>query len=553
MTQQLKSFNIVSIAAILCRLLLGVSSLDKAEHVAVGFFDSRVIRLLVVTILGFASGLPLALSGTALQTWLTVDNVDLTTIGWFSLVGLPYTFKFLWAPLMDRFEPTFLGRRRSWLIIVQMALAICLVAMSLLSPSLNTQLIAMAAIGVAFLSASQDIIIDAYRTDILRADERGLGGSLSTFGYRLAMILSGGIALVWADQVSGYGWTWPHIYKVMAGVMVCLSVVTMLVLPPLASDAPKPNSNARNDLFGFFALLFTVVIGFLVTSRLFSPFFQWIALQLSQGAVSQDVKKWTDLVSLLAGLAVTIPLGWWVSVRSKFETLNVSLANYFQLDGAIHILVLIVLYKLGDAFAGSLTSPFLIKGMGFSQAEIGVVNKVIGIWLTIVGALFGGALMVRLGLFWSLMVFGVLQMMSNLGFWLVAVMGRGAWGSVMLPAFDLGFVSLKEATSLDLLLVSAIGFENITGGMGTAAFVALLMALCNQKFTATQYALLSAFAAVGRVWVGPMSGVLASSLGWPQFFVFSTISAVPGLVMLWYLRSVVRKLDAPISLGFVDD
>jgi len=552
-TQQLKSFKIFGIAAILCRLLPGVSSLDKAEHLAVGFFDSRVIRLLVVTILGFASGLPLALSGTALQTWLTVDNVDLTTIGWFSLVGLPYTFKFLWAPLMDRFEPAFLGRRRSWLVIVQIALAVCLVAMSLLSPSLNTQLIAMAAIGVAFLSASQDIIIDAYRTDILRSDERGLGGSLSTFGYRLAMILSGGIALVWADQVSGYGWTWPQIYKVMAGVMVCLSVVTMLVLPPLASDAPKPNSNARNDLFGFFALLVTVVIGFLVTSRLFSPFFQWVALQLSQGEVSQDVKKWTDLVSLLAGLAVTIPLGWWVSVRSKFETLNVSLANYFQLDGAIHILVLIVLYKLGDAFAGSLTSPFLIKGMGFSQAEIGVVNKVIGIWLTIVGALFGGALMVRLGLFWSLLVFGILQMMSNLGFWLVAVMGKGAWGSVMLPAFDLGFVSLKDTTSLDLLLVSAIGFENITGGMGTAAFVALLMALCNQKFTATQYALLSAFAAVGRVWVGPMSGVLASSLGWPQFFIFSTISAVPGLVMLWYLRSVVRKLDAPISSGFVDD
>lgn len=520
---------------------------------AVGFFDSRVLRLIVVTILGFASGLPLALSGTALQTWLTVDNVDLTTIGWFSLVGLPYTFKFLWAPLMDRFEPAFLGRRRSWLVIVQVALAVCLVAMSFLSPSQNTSLIALAAIGVAFLSASQDIIIDAYRTDILRSDERGLGGSLSTFGYRLAMILSGGIALVWADQASGYGWSWSHIYKVMAGVVAVLSVVTMLLLPPLASDAPRPRSNARNDLLGFFALLLTVVLGFLVTSRVFSPFFEWTALQLSQGSLPQDVKKWTDLVSLLAGLAFTIPLGWWVSVRSKFETLNVSLSNYFQLDGAINILVLIVLYKLGDAFAGSLTTPFLIKGMGFSQAEIGVVNKVIGIWLTIVGALFGGALMVRLGLFWSLLVFGFLQMMSNLGFWLVAVMGRSAWGSIMLPAFDLGFVSLKEATSLDLLLVSAIGFENITGGMGTAAFVALLMALCNQKFTATQYALLSAFAAVGRVWVGPMSGVLASSMGWPQFFVFSTISAVPGLVMLWYLRAVVRRLDAPLSAGYLDD
>jgi PAT family beta-lactamase induction signal transducer AmpG len=223
------------------------------------------------------------------------------------------------------------------------------------------------------------------------------------------------------------------------------------------------------------------------------------------------------------------------------------------MPGAVNILILIVLYKLGDAFAGALTSPFLIKGMGFAQAEIGVVNKVIGIWLTIFGALLGGVLMVRIGLFWSLLGFGVLQMLSNLGFWLVAVMGRDAWGALMMPAFDLGFVSLKEATRLDLLLVSAIGFENITGGMGTAAFVALLMALCNQKFTATQYALLSAFAAVGRVWVGPMAGVLATSLGWPAFFVFSTISAVPGILMLWSLKSVVTRLDAPVGLGLADD
>jgi len=517
--------------------------------------SSRLVRLLMVTVLGFASGLPLALSGTALQTWLTVDNVDLATIGFFSLVGLPYTFKFLWAPLMDRFEPGTFGRRRGWLFLIQLGLSGSLALMSLLSPSGQTQLVAMAALLIAFLSASQDIVIDAYRTDVLHAEERGLGSSLSVFGYRMAMILSGGIALVWADAVSGYGWSWPQIYRVMAVIMLVLAVMSPTVLPAVPARAVKPTSNARNDVVGFFALMAVVVGGYIVTAKVFTPLFTWLGVLLTDADASnaQDLKKWTDLISLLVGLAVTVPAGWWVSVRAKFETLNVSLANYFQMPGAVNILILIVLYKLGDAFAGSLTSPFLIKGMGFAQAEIGVVNKVIGIWLTICGALLGGVLMVRIGLFWSLLGFGALQMLSNLGFWLVAIMGRDAWGALMMPAFDLGFVSLKEATRLDLLLVSAIGFENITGGMGTAAFVALLMALCNQKFTATQYALLSAFAAVGRVWVGPMSGVLASTLGWPSFFIFSTISAIPGLVMLWSLRSVVVKLDAPAGVGLVDD
>lgn len=522
---------------------------------AFSMMSSRAFRLVMVTILGFASGLPLALSGTALQTWLTVDNVDLATIGFFSLVGLPYTFKFLWAPLMDRFEPRSFGRRRGWLFVIQLALSAVLLFMSFLRPATQTQGVAIAALVVAFLSASQDIVIDAYRTDILKADERGLGSSLSVFGYRMAMILSGGIALVWADTASGYGWGWPYIYRVMAGIMLAMALISSAILPPVASNFSKPNSKARNDLIGFLALLIVVLGGYVVTVKVLTPVIGaiggWVAS--SDGEASHDLKKWTDLLSLIVGLAITIPIGWWTSVRAKFETLNVSLANYFQMPGAVSILVLIILYKLGDAFAGSLTSPFLIKGMGFAQAEIGVVNKVIGIWLTIFGALIGGLLMVRMGLFWSLFIFGALQMMSNLGFWLVAVLGRDAWGSLMMPAFDLGFVSLREATRLDVMLVSAIGFENITGGMGTAAFVALLMALCNQKFTATQYALLSAFAAVGRVWVGPLSGVLALTLGWPSFFIFSTLSAIPGLVMLWLLRSTISKLDTPSGAGIIDD
>ncbi len=259
------------------------------------------------------------------------------------------------------------------------------------------------------------------------------------------------------------------------------------------------------------------------------------------------------MISLLLGLVFTVPLAWWASQKAKFETLNISLANYFSMKGAASFLALIILYKLGDAFAGSLLTPFLLKGVGYAQAEIGVVNKVIGMWLTILGALMGGALMMKLGLYRSLFTFGILQLVSNLGFWLVAVLGKGAWGAFELPAFDLLIVSLKEASSVDWLLLFAVGLENITGGMGTAAFVAFLMALCNQKFTATQYALLSAFSAVGRVWVGPLAGVLTVSLGWPKFFLFSTLMAVPGMLMLYKLKDVIRALEAPKDVSLLDD
>jgi len=172
-------------------------------------------RIAIIFLLGFASGLPLALTGQAMQAWLTVDKIDIATIGFFSLVGVPYTFKFLWAPLMDRFEPPFLGRRRGWLVISQLAIAAALFLMSSISPGQNTQTFALVAVLVAFLSASQDIVIDAYRTDILQPSERGIGSSFNVFGYRLAMILSGGIAFVWADSVSGNGWPWSKIYMIM--------------------------------------------------------------------------------------------------------------------------------------------------------------------------------------------------------------------------------------------------------------------------------------------------------------------------------------------------
>lgn len=506
-------------------------------------------RLLIVTFLGFLSGLPLALTGTAIQTWLSVDNIDVATIGFFSLVGVPYTFKFLWAPLMDRFEPPFIGRRRGWLVISQISIAAALFIISQISPTKETEIFALVAVLIAFLSASQDVVIDAYRTDILLTTERGIGSSLSVFGYRMAMILSGGVALIWADPINGNGMTWPEIYRVMALIFLAAASISLFFLPSVPKSFKAPTSQASRDLIGFMALVISVVIGYQVTTRLFGP---WMD-QLFNGASDPSQKKWADLCSLLMGICFTLPLAWWASQKAKFETLNTSLQNYFSMKGATQFLLMIILYKLGDAFAGSLLTPFLLKGALFSQAEIGVVNKVIGIWLTIVGALLGGAIMIRWGLYRSLFIFGVLQMLSNLGFWLLAVNGQGAWGSFTLPPFDLVFLTLKEASNVDILLLSAVGFENITGGMGTAAFVAFLMSLCNQKFTATQYALLSAFASIGRVWVGPFSGVLSQSIGWPSFFLFSTVMAIPGLLMLIKMKSVIIGLEAPTKISLADD
>ncbi len=191
--------------------------------------------------------------------------------------------------------------------------------------------------------------------------------------------------------------------------------------------------------------------------------------------------------------------------------------------------------------------------MAYTSAEVGVVNKVLGLWMTIGGALLGGALMLKLGLWRSLMLFGVLQLLSNLGFWWLAVSGKGVLPGLTLPAFDWGFVALATPTPVDGGLLMVVAFENISGGMGTAAFVAFLMSLCNQRFTATQFALLSAFASVGRVWVGPLAGVLAESIGWPTFFLISTVLAAPALLMLRWLRREVDALDAPAPAAAGDD
>ncbi len=509
-----------------------------------------LFRLLVVAVLGFASGLPLALTGQALQAWLSVEGVDIATIGFLSLVGLPYTFKFLWAPLMDRFEPwPVLGRRRGWLVITQLALALVLWLLAATSPAGALQVFALLAVAVAFLSASQDVVIDAYRTDLLPPAERGLGASLNVLGYRLAMIVSGGVALIWTDPTQGSGWTWPQVYRLMAGLMAVAAVLSLLLLPRIAPLPPVPGAAppaaARHDLQGFAAVLAAVVAGYLATLHAFSPLAQAVLGPWLEGStLAPNLKtRWIDLLALLLGIAFTLPLAAWAARRARFATLLDGLGSYFAQPGAAAFLGFIVLYKLGDAFAGALMTPFLLKTMAFSSAEVGVVNKVIGLWLTIGGALLGGLLMLKLGLWRALMAFGVLQAASNLGFWWLASGGKGSLPGLVIPAFDIGFVSLAQATPVDGGLLMVIAVENLSGGMGTAAFLAFLMSLTKQRFTATQFAMLSAFAAVGRVWVGPLAGVLAESIGWPVFFLVSTVVALPALVMLWWLRHAVRRLE----------
>jgi PAT family beta-lactamase induction signal transducer AmpG len=511
-------------------------------------------RLAAVTLLGFASGLPLALTGQAMQAWLSLEGLDVATIGFLSLVGLPYTFKFLWAPLMDRFEPPGLGRRRGWLVLTQLGLAAALWALAQTSPTQATQAFALLAVAVAFLSASQDVVIDAWRTDVLPARERGMGASLNVLGYRLAMIVSGGLALIWTDAQQGGGWSWPQVYQGMAGVMAAAALVSALALPPVAA-AERPSSVARHDVLGFLAVLAAVAVGVLLTR---GPLGWAVRAALSPllaatGVAAPLAAKWADLAVLLAGIAVTLPLAAWAARRARFQTLIGGLRSYFAQPGAAAFLGFIVLYKLGDAFAGSLMTPFLLQAMAFPSAEVGVVNKVIGLWLTIAGALLGGLLMLRLGLWRALLLFGLLQLASNLGFWWLAVQGKGALPGLTLPAFDWGFVALAQATPVDGGLLMVIAFENLSGGMGTAAFVAFLMSLCNQRFTATQYALLSAFASVGRVWVGPLAGVLAETIGWPTFFLVSTAAAAPALWMLWRLRAPIRALEAPRVSAAADD
>jgi len=387
--------------------------------------NRRVLSLLG---LGFSSGLPLALIGTTLQAWMTSENVDLRIIGIFSLVGLPYTLKVFWAPIMDRFTPPWLGRRRGWITITQVLLAISIVALGLSSPGNMPWVVASLALVIAFCSASQDIVVDAYRADVLHEQELGAGAATTVVGYRLALIVSGAFALILSDYIP-----WRMVYLIMAALMLANTLFTFL--------APEPSE------------------------RVIPP-------KTLKDAV------WEPLIS------------------------------YFRRSGAVEMLIFIMVYKLSDAIAGAMTTPFLLD-MGFSRTDVGTVNKAFGLLSTILGTLAGGSVIAKIGINRSLWIFAFLQAFPHLAFTVLALIGKNY-----------------------VAMVAAIGLENLCGGMGTAAFVAFMMRLCDKRFTATQYALLTSFMAVTRVLAGVPTGFMANSMGWPMFFAMSMLGALPGILLL---------------------
>ncbi|MBD3880379.1 AmpG family muropeptide MFS transporter [Phormidium tenue FACHB-886] len=386
--------------------------------------------MVALLLLGFSSGLPLLLTSKTLQAWMTVEGVDLGSIGLFSLVALPYSLKFLWSPFLDRFTPPFLGRRRGWLVITQVLLVLAIAAMAFQSPKQALNLLAINALLIAFLSASQDIAFDAYRTDVLEEPEMGAGAAITVLGYRVALILTGSIALILADRLP-----WTMVYLLLAGLMALNLLVSIFAPEPTVSERPSTLSEA---------------------------------------------------------------------VYRPFE-------EFFGRSGVLRgvlILVFIVLYKLGDAFVNNMSTPFLLQA-GFSQTDIGAIQGGMGLLATIVGALVGGALLSRLGINRSLWVFGGLQAVSNLVYYVLAQVGQNY------P-----------------FMVVAINIENFCAGLGTAAFVAFLMSLCNPRFSATQFALLSSLMAVSRDILVAPAGKLAEQTGWTLFFLITIVAALPGLLLL---------------------
>lgn len=401
-------------------------------------------KMAILILLGFSSGLPFYLTSKTLQAWMTTAKVDLATIGFFSLVTLPYSLKFVWAPVMDRYIPPFLGRRRGWVLITQVLLLLAIAAMSLHDPQLGLRMLAINAIAIAFFSASQDISLDAYRTDVLQDREMGAGAAVFVMGYRIALLVTGGLALYLADTIS-----WPTVYLLLSALMIVGLVTTFIAPEPVLTELPPRT----------------------ITEAVILPF-----------------------------------------------------REFFQRAGVVRallVLLFIMLYKYSDSLAGSMTTPFLLK-TGFSQKEVGAVFGGAGLIATIVGTLVGGAGIGKWGINRALWVFVVFQGLSNLTYYALAL-----------------------SSESHAFMVSAVVVENFGLGLVTAAMTAFLMIMCNKRFTATQFALLSSLMAASRDLLVAPGGKMAESLGWPTFFLICVAMAIPPLLLLPFIAPWSR--DVPIG------
>lgn len=397
-------------------------------------------KMLICLLMGFSSGLPLLITWSTIQAWLKESNVDLGTIGLLTLVQLPYTWKFVWSPIFDRYSLPFLGRRRGWLIASQIALTISIAMLGFTNPASIIILTIIAAVAVAFFSASQDIIIDAYRREYLTDEELGLGSTMYVYGYRVAMLISGGGAMIMADHMS-----WSFVFIILAICMVP-GILTTLWCPEPKLEASTPKT----------------------------------------------LKE---------------------SVVEPFK-------EFFKRDGAILILLFILLYKVGDTMAGAMTLPFYLE-VGFTKTQVGLITKGWGLFATLFGAFVGGSLILKLGISKSLWIFGGLQALSTAGFAFLASVGNSV------P-----------------VLTGVIAFENISAGMGTAAFMAYMATQTDKRFTATQYALLTSLMGVPRSLLSAPTGYMVESMGWQSFFIFCTLIAIPGVLLLMKLAPWNTKIEA---------
>jgi PAT family beta-lactamase induction signal transducer AmpG len=397
----------------------------------------------ILLLFGFSSGLPFYLTSKTLQAWMTTAHVDLATIGFFSLVTLPYSLKFVWAPVMDRYIPPFLGRRRGWVLITQILLLLSIAAMALHDPARGLQMLAINAIAITFFSASQDISLDAYRTDVLQDREMGAGAAVFVLGYRIAMISTGALAFFLADRIQ-----WPAVYAVLSMLLVVGIVTTFIAPEPVLSDAPP---------------------------------------------------------------------------KTLFEAVVLPFADFFQRVGprAVLVLLFIVVYKYSDSLAGSMTTPFLLQA-GFSQSEVGAVFLGVGVIATIAGVVVGGAMIGKVGINRALWIFVVFQGLSNLTYYGLSLSGKN-------HAF----------------MVAAIITENFGLGLVSAVMTAYIMEMCNKRFTATQFALLSSLMAASRDILVAPAGKLVESSGWPGFFLITVAMAIPPLVLLPFIAPWSR--DVPIG------
>lgn len=397
-------------------------------------------NFVIIFFLGISSGLPIALILSTLKALLVDKGFDLKTIGFFSLVSLPYTLKIFFAPTIDSYSIPFLtkyfGQRRSWIIFTQLLLVIFISALGIAEIASSLSAIAILAFLVGIFSASQDIVIDGYRIELIEKNDQGLAASFYVYGYRIGMLISGALALALAEIFS-----WDAVYFMMAACMLACTLIVIF------ADETRKNWQPKDYDF--------------------SAWFQNFVIEPLHDFSHHN--------------------RWYI------------------------ILAFIVLFKLGDAFAGSLTLPFLLE-LGFSKIQIASIVKTFGLFATLLGVFIGGVLVKKLGIIKSLWIAGTMQMLSNLAFSYLAHAGNNPH-----------------------LLYAVVFIENFSGGIGDSVFVAYLSGLCNVAFSATQYALLVSFATMARSLLTSSAGIFAEVLGWYEFFIFSTFLAVPGLIFLFWL------------------